>query len=84
MFKIKHQITLADDSIFDLYGEDYFGDKRVFWEAHQSTLNALVAKVKAVGPPIAVTYPPKEHVYTYKEVDAFLKWLSNNHPIKLE
>lgn len=83
MFNIQHQITLADGSTFSLYGKDYFGDKRVFWQAHQDTLKELVAQARAVGPPIAVTYPPKEHVYTYEEIEDFLEWLKSEHPVEL-
>lgn len=81
MFQTKHCITLANGEYFSLFGEDYFGDKKVFWEAHQSQLHALLNQVKEVGAPIVVVEYPDELSWTFETVDAFKQWLSKHHPV---
>lgn len=81
MFQIRHSITLVNGEHFSLFGEDYFGDKKVFWEAHQSQLNALLNRVQEVGAPIVVVEYPQEANLTFETVDLFKQWLSKHHPV---
>jgi hypothetical protein len=83
MFHIRHQITLANGAQVSLYGEDYFGDKRVFWETHQHLLKQLLEQVEQVGPPIQVLQLPEELTIHFDKVSAFKDWLSQHHPIQV-
>ncbi|MFK7796795.1 MAG: hypothetical protein AB8E82_05020 [Aureispira sp.] len=81
MFHIRHQITLANGEHISLYGEDYFGDKRVFWETHQRLLTQLLEQVDQTGSPIQVLQLPEELTIHFDQVAAFKHWLSQHHPI---
>ena len=41
MFEFKHEIELQSSEKIKLFGEDYFGDKSTFWNAHQTTLDTV-------------------------------------------
>ena len=83
MFKIKHTITLHTGEIVSLYGDDYFGDKMVFWDSHQTQLKALIAKVNILGGPVDVVEFPEDKEYNFTEIDSFLAWLSRYYPVDL-
>ena len=40
-YHYRHKIAFANGGRTSLYGEDYFGDKKVFWTSHQSMLESL-------------------------------------------
>ncbi len=82
MFTIKHSITLNNGEIISLFGEDYFGDKKVFWEAHQTQLNELLEKVTELGPPVKATVLPQAKSLIFEDTASFKSWLSQNHPVK--
>ncbi len=81
MFQVKHHITFINGAIVSLFGEDYFADKKVFWEAHQSQLAALLIQVKEIGAPILVVEYPNESTLTFETNEAFLQWLAKHHPV---
>lgn len=80
MFSKKHEITLNDGVVILLYGEDYFGDKKAFWDSHQTQLKSLIAKVNLLDAPIEVVEFPDEHKLYFKDINSFKIWLSEHHP----
>lgn len=82
MFQIKHKITFSTGEIVSLYGEDYFGDKKVFWDSHQTQLNGLLKKARELGGPFKVVEYPNAQEHEFMELKSFTDWLSKSHPIK--
>ena len=83
MFNIRHQITLATGEQILLYGEDYFKDKRVFWETQQNLLKHLLEQVDQIEPPTDVLQLPEELTIHFDKVKTFKDWLSQHHPIQV-
>ncbi|WP_196889349.1 hypothetical protein [Aureivirga sp. CE67] len=82
MFQPKHQITLSDGDSYTLYGEDYFCDKKVFWEAHQSILKHLVEALEISKLPIKVLEISERKELKFETIVAFQNWLEKKHPCK--
>ena len=81
MFEVKHRITFNNGEITSLYGEDYFSDKKVFWDSHQTQLKGVLEKAKFLGGPFKVTEFPNNQKFEFNDCNAFIEWLSKSHPI---
>ena len=81
----RHKITFANGEFTSLYGEDYFGDKEVFWTTHQSILNSLWQKAQDQGHyPLIIhdlNFDVKIHI---ADLVSLRKWLIKNQPFQLE
>lgn len=83
MFDVKHEITFNSGEIVSLYGEDYFADKKVFWDSHQTRLKGVLEKAKVLGGPFKVIEFPREQEFSFNDFNTFIEWLSKSHPIKV-
>jgi len=80
MFKFKHEIELANKDKIWLFGEDYYNDKKVFWEAHCLALSDLCVKISEIGFPFKII-----DLQTHKTLSVISKnqwdtWLKNHQP----
>ena len=84
MFDYKHQIELKTKQKFSLFGEDYFGDKRSFWEYHQSMLNDMYDNIIKVGFPLTITDLELNQSESIEDLQSFHAWLRANQPFDFE
>lgn len=82
MFDFKHRIILKDESTIALFGEDYFCDKKVFWESHQTTLKTLCEKVCETGFPITIKNLMDNISLEIDGKKEFDSWLKENQPFE--
>ena len=80
MFVLRYHIKFKDGSVTSLYGEDYFGDKKVFWDAHQTMLTGLCNKVCNEGFPVFINDAYLDMHERMDNLDQFNTWLKKNHP----
>jgi hypothetical protein len=80
MFEFKHLIEFQNKETFSLYGENFFGDKSIFWESHQSSLNELYKKIIYSDFPIKITDLETKHSILVLELKDFRIWLNENQP----
>lgn len=83
MFEVRYSVAKKGSFCISLYSEDYFGDKKVFWESHQARLRELWQSVKEHGFPVQVTDESDQSVTTLEDQDAFEVWITENQPFKI-
>ncbi len=75
---IRFEVKFSNGSKYNLYGKDYFTDKRMFWEAHRSKLIGFCSKVCEKGIPVEV-YDKELQVSTkFKNEVEFENWFKEN------
>jgi len=75
MFKIKYKIELNNDYTISLFGENYFADKKVFWDSHQTRLKNLWEKVNELGMPVTIIEYPDETRTEIENIEIFKAWM---------
>lgn len=80
MYSFKHEIKLKSEEKVYLFGEDYFNDKRVFYEQHISMLNKLCNKVFSTGFPILINDLQSKNKLLVKTKTEFKEWLKLTQP----
>lgn len=80
MFEYQYQFDLADGSTVSLFGEDYFGDKKVFWLSHISQLQHLCKRVAATGFPVVIQHLQADQQTQIVDATQFKAWLKANQP----
>ncbi len=84
-YKYRHRIKFANEGQVSLYGEDYFGDKKVFWTTHQSILNSLWLKAQDDTKYPMTIYDLNFNVeINIPNLKSFTVWLSKNQPFQPE
>jgi len=78
MFKFKHSIQLKNNQCIKLFGEDYYNDKKVFYEAHIKMLRDLCQKVHTNGFPVTITDLESGSNLKINTKKEFKLWLQNN------
>ncbi|TCI91800.1 hypothetical protein [Tenacibaculum sp. M341] len=84
MFQFKHEIELVSSEKIKLFGEDYFCDKRKFWEFHQNTLLHLYERVFETGFPIKITDLVFNKLIVIENMSSFRSWLKLNQPFNFD
>ena len=80
MFEVKYQIELNNKASFILYGEDYYYDKRVFYETHLNLLRQLYQLVIAIGFPVYIKDMEFNEEIQIRSLVDFEDWLAKNQP----
>jgi hypothetical protein len=81
---IRYQIEFRDGSQFGLYGEEYFGDKAVFWRHHQAHLIGFSEEVCVRGRPVALFDHLKQLRIPFGSPLAFDQWFHSNQSKSLD
>ena len=84
MFEFKYEIELKTSEKISLFGEDYFGDKRTFWNAHQASLKSLYKTVSETGFPIKIGDLEFDKWVVIENQHEFHAWLKTNQPFNID
>lgn len=80
MFKFQYEIQSPNGELVWLFGEDYYTDKKVFWDAHQKMLKNLHLKVTELGFPIVIKNFSDNMSFKLNCTSDFELWLKKNQP----
>ncbi|PBQ34209.1 hypothetical protein CNR22_21360 [Sphingobacteriaceae bacterium] len=82
MSDYKYKIEFKNNEITLLFGEDFYGDKSTFWNAHQSMLTGLYKKVISTEFPFTITLLTgvSLKINTQKDFDT---WITKNQPFTI-
>ncbi len=77
-YQYRFSIRFRDGRETRFFGEDYFNDKKMFWEWHQTQLRALCSELDSSSFPIVVTELETGQTTSFDEEKQLLRWLGEN------
>lgn len=80
MFFVKYKVTLVNNEVLNLYGEDYYNDKLVFNNMHIIKLKELYKKVLSIGFPLQICDLEFNKTFRVNAQKDFDMWLANTQP----
>ena len=82
MFKFKYEIELITSEKIFLFGEDYYNDKKFFWEMHRFKILELCEKIQQTGFPIKIKDLQLQSLIKIKSIQELKDWLKENQPFQ--
>lgn len=78
MFDIKYRFYFKDGDVKSLYGQDYYGDKRCFYEYHHRMLEEVRDKASDAEFPIKIIDEETGEEYQVQTLEEFHEWLKTH------